>query len=169
MDQLEDTEGGTDPVSILLGRKGNNSSTSLEQRLSTNSVNIQEMAKQIIAKDEIIEQMRKERQECENKITVLEKQVEKYQQWYKKNRDVAKEDGASSKQNKCGNNVSMHINEQIQLVKHQNAILEQKLAEMQQKLSDAEKVNEEQEALINNLRLEQKNSRVPKLLKQQEH
>ena len=40
MDQLEDTEGGTDPVSILLGRKGNNSSTSLEQRLSTNSANI---------------------------------------------------------------------------------------------------------------------------------
>lgn len=143
MDNLEDTEGGTDPVSILLGRKGNNSSASLEQRLSTNSANIQEMAKQIIAKDEIIEQMRKERQECESKITTLEKQVEKYQQWYKRSRDLAKEDIASSKQNQSGNNVSVHINEQIQLVKHQNAILEQKLTEMQQKLSDSEKIREE--------------------------
>ena len=60
----------------------------------------------------------------------------------------------------------MHISEQIQLVKHQNAILEQKLAEMQQKLSEVEKIKEDQEAEINNLRLAQKNSRIPKLLKQ---
>lgn len=69
--------------------------------------------------------------------------MDKYQQWYKRSRDLAKEDVASSKQNQSGNNVSVHINEQIQLVKHQNAILEQKLAEMQQKLSESEKIREE--------------------------